>query len=212
MRDPRSKVGRTPSVLARVALGSAALVWCGCSVERNYDILNFFFDGVPEPMTSEVVSAPVGPGGQVRSSTPTPGSRHAAYVERRCADCHGDRASFGFQTSGFSDLDDAVCLECHDDVRDAMPYMHGPVEVGVCLICHDPHISQWPALLNAPTPDLCVQCHEPALLDRSAGSPHEDPSRDCLDCHLGHGGSDSGMLRPHDPQPIAEPIEVEPVR
>ena len=47
MRD--SGFMRRPPVIMLIPLAVAAACWVGCSVEKDYKILSFFFEGVPTP-------------------------------------------------------------------------------------------------------------------------------------------------------------------
>ncbi len=157
----------------------------GCSVEKNYALLSFFFDGVPNPNAMPVLAASGDPAAMRASPTYTV---HPPYLENRCVECHG-RA---FSTSG---VDSGVCLKCHEGVRDAYAYMHGPVAFGACLMCHVPHESAYPALLKSEPIEVCGQCHGPGMLDSERVPEHADGSASCLDCHFGHGGGARYMLR-----------------
>jgi len=107
---PSSRSNLRRCILPAVAL--CGLLWGGCSLERDYAMLSFFFDGVPAPMSeseAEALSSAGGAsGGSAGSSSIV--SAHSAYRERRCAECHGERARFGFQTAGFSDLSERLGL------------------------------------------------------------------------------------------------------
>jgi len=181
------------AVLPVVATASV-LTWHGCSVERDYETLSFFFDGVPQPGALGDESAAGDRDGRELVLGPNV-SVHSAYLERRCTECHGDKASFGFTTEGFSDLDEAVCLKCHQEAIE-LPRLHGPVAVGECLICHEPHVSRYPTLLVDDSPALCTQCHTGELEADPTTAGHADPARNCLDCHYGHGGTEQYFTRP----------------
>jgi predicted CXXCH cytochrome family protein len=185
---------------------AVALIWGGCSVEKHYDVLNFFFDGVPEPVSEETGAAGTVGGGRGTAGG-GPVSSHSAYIARRCETCHGDRASFSFVTSGFSDVDDAVCMQCHQEVVDAELRLHGPVAVQACLFCHQPHVSPHPNLLVDASPGLCLRCHLPEVQGAPSSQAHEDLTRDCLECHFGHGGSDRYYLRPPVDSSTGAPAE-----
>ncbi len=186
----------------------AVTVWGGCSVEKHYEVLSFFFDGVPPPATPEEQALAEG---TVSGPGRTPGvsgivSAHQAYLDRRCALCHGDQANFGFTTSGFSDIGGDACLECHPSVLEDLRVLHGPVAVNACVACHDPHVSAYPKLLTAASPHLCLQCHQAELQGVPPNEYHQDTTRDCLDCHEAHGGDLPFLLKPADtwsagPQP-----------
>lgn len=185
-----------PTLGAALALASGALLWAGCSVERDYELLSFFFDGVPEPAPAMVDGEP-GPtrlGRTARISTTGAVSVHSAYLERRCAECHGDKARYGFRTEGFSKMGSSICLDCHQDSLE-MPRVHGPVAVGECLLCHEPHVSTHPKLLVEASPGLCLACHDLELEEAAPTPQHADLARDCLECHYGHGGDDLFFLK-----------------
>jgi predicted CXXCH cytochrome family protein len=189
-RPSRSRPGRLGLLLA---LGG--LAWGGCSVEKHYEILSFFFDGVPAPPSDDPSAGEAAGTGVGVAAADLIRSAHTAYRERRCAECHGTQAVFGLQTEGFADLGESICLECHADATD-LARLHGPVAAGACLFCHEPHVSRYPDLLLEGSPELCLGCHQFELQGAPPTPVHEDLSRDCLDCHFGHGGDDRYFLRP----------------
>jgi predicted CXXCH cytochrome family protein len=174
--------------LAAAATG-AGVVWAGCSVEKHYELLSFFFDGVPNPNLLPVLAASGDPAAIRLSPTYT---AHEPFIEQRCDACHGQR--FDMTAVGAE-----VCFECHQGVQDAYPFMHGPVVVGVCLWCHVPHESAYPALLKSDGRSVCTQCHEPGLLSVDRVPEHADESASCVDCHVGHGSEDRFLLRKDRP-------------
>jgi predicted CXXCH cytochrome family protein len=191
-RDPGAGSARRAALVAGALL---ILVWGGCSVEKHYELLSFFFDGVPEPLTPEMQALADRAGGGSRLTAGRMASAHTAYLDRRCVECHGDQANFGFTTTGFSDLGEQACLRCHDQEAKPPAFEHGPVALGACLVCHDAHASLYPVLLVKPSPALCLDCHDPQLGGVPSTPGHEDPSRDCLECHYGHGGERHYLLR-----------------
>lgn len=186
---------RSRSGVAVLAIATL-LAWGGCSVEKNYKVLSFFFDGVPEPASVQRQAAAEREGGS-RVIPKTVVSWHTAYVERRCSACHGDKTSFGFTTSGFADLDGHACGKCHPDAT-AAPFPHGPVAAFQCTACHEPHEAGYPHLLIAASPQLCLRCHGNEFGDEPPESVHGDLARDCLLCHLAHGGDNGSFLRPRE--------------
>jgi predicted CXXCH cytochrome family protein len=198
-RRTRRRVGAAVMV---ITCGAAS--WSGCSVEKHYETLSFFFDGVPDP------NAPGAEGGRLVASG-TPGvalavvSQHSAFEERRCSECHGETGEFAFRVSGFSDLTSEVCMKCHSDVMDEYEVIHGPVAAQECLWCHQPHESPYEDLLSYSAPKLCLDCHSLGLMGSPQIPEHMDLERSCLDCHFGHGGETRAMLRP----PPAEPVPTE---
>jgi predicted CXXCH cytochrome family protein len=178
----------------------AAVVVVGCSVEKHYEVLSFFFDGVPQPGTG----VPGGAGAAGAGGRPAPAvivSSHSAFTERRCEDCHGETGGFGLVVTGFSDLDATVCGNCHTQIMEEYPRMHGPVTAQECLWCHWAHESPYPHLLAQASPDLCLGCHGFELRGLPQPPEHVDLDRDCLDCHQGHGGQQRYFLKPVDAVP-----------
>lgn len=161
---------------------TAAGVWGGCSIKKNYDLLSFFFDGVPDP------NAPLSEW-TVGGALPASYMAHKPYEDGRCTECHPKL---------FVPVQDGsqVCMKCHEGADRAYDRMHGPVAARACLFCHNPHDSVYPALLRRAPRQLCMQCHDSFLLDTERVPAHADDSRNCLDCHTGHGGSDPFFL--HD--------------
>lgn len=192
---------------ATAAFAALLCVWAGCSVDEHYKLLSFFFDGVPPPLTPEQRAEAARRGGAAAGAARMVSS-HPAYVAHRCAECHGDRSSFGFTTTGFTDLDAGACVSCHGDMS-STPHVHGPVAAGNCLWCHVPHESQYPHLLIIDSPALCLRCHQ-LELDNVAVSPaHENLGRNCLECHYAHGGDDPYFLRPADTWSLGPEVPAE---
>ena len=130
-REHTNLFSRIRFELLCVPVLGGAFWWTGCSVERNYELLSFFFDGVPNPNALPILAASGDPA-TIRASATY--SAHTPYLEGECATCHGQ----GFTMRG---IDVGVCLDCHAEVPDEHRYMHGPVAVGACLVCHVPHES-----------------------------------------------------------------------
>ena len=158
----------------------------GCSVtEKNYELLKFFFDGVPNPSALPMMAESGNPAAIRQSPTYV---AHRPFIDNQCDACHRSRFTQEAITSD-------VCYKCHDGVPNEYPIMHGPVSAGACLWCHVPHESAYASLLKAKPRVVCTQCHEPALLDAERVPAHADDSVSCLECHNGHGGQQRAMLR-----------------
>jgi predicted CXXCH cytochrome family protein len=166
-----------------LALLAAALA--GCSIEKNYKVLSFFFDGVPNPDAMKNASAAERQAAMRQSPTYVV---HAPFAQEKCDQCHA-----GMQ---FGQLSSAVCLKCHAEKPGQHEFMHGPVAAGACLWCHSPHESAFASLLKQDARSTCVQCHAPGMLHSTRVPEHADAARSCLDCHDGHGGSVRYFLRP----------------
>lgn len=186
-RDDR-RLFRTSGVsgaLWACALVSSA-VWTGCSIEKNYATLSFFFDGVPDPAAKAQALAAGGVTEDMRKS-PTY-SLHKPFAEEKCWECHkGQPASSG--------MDAGICMNCHKAVPTEHARMHGPVVAGACLWCHAPHESAQANLLKKPARQVCAQCHEQQLLDSKRVPEHADENKSCLECHSGHGGRAAMFLK-----------------
>lgn len=187
-KRPMSGGRRRASARALVAAWGAAIVcaalWTGCTVsKRNYPVLSFFFDGVPDP------SLPKGAVNRGDDGKPVFVVVHRPYFEEKCDACH--RTKYRPTRN-----DSSACQDCHAVVKTAYPKMHGAVEANACLWCHSPHESSRPHLLRDADRKLCLQCHEYSLLSAAKVPAHRDESRGCLECHSGHGGTDAHLLKP----------------
>lgn len=188
-----------------LALAALALWSCGTPEER-YKWLSLVFDGVPLPPSMQSTIE-----GDEDNRIALVVTQHAPYAADKCSDCHGEVGKFSMSLEGYSGVTAQVCLKCHAGTREEHPWMHGPVASVECLACHEPHESRYAHLLRERAPKLCLQCH--AAVDLKAGGipEHEDLGRDCLNCHIGHGGRDMYFLRidlspPKPPEP-SKPLE-----
>ena len=176
----------------------ASVLWAGCSVEKNYKLLSFFFDGVPDPSAPRIMASS-GSAASMRAS-PTY-SAHFPFLNGQCVQCHGQ----GFTMQG---VDVAVCVTCHEGAKVAYEYMHGPVAFGACLVCHVAHESEHAYLLKSTSRDLCEQCHVTSMLSAEPVAEHQDETVSCLDCHVGHGASHRFL--PRD-TPLIKSVNKTPV-
>ena len=171
----------------------SAVGWMGCGTpQERYQVLSFFFDGVPDPDAPKGVVDPrlmatTGPAVmQVKIV-----SRHKPYVDNQCNSCH--RSATGIVTE-FTDTYKG-CVRCHKTVMTDYPRMHGPVARGLCGWCHTGHESTQLALLKDTPIKVCTQCHDNATLG-SKPQQHNDGVSSCLSCHFGHGGKEEFLLKP----------------
>lgn len=176
-------------------------VWSGCSVEKYYGTLSFFFDGVPNPDAKARAEAAGGITEDIRKS-PT-FTQHKPFVDENCGACHTTQF-------GLTNQDSSICMKCHSDRPTQYPRMHGPVAAVACLWCHAPHETAEAHLLKKPARQVCSQCHEPKMFEGSRVPAHTDEKRSCLECHSGHGGERQFFLRdgvvvPPPGQPAPEP-------
>jgi predicted CXXCH cytochrome family protein len=95
----------------------------------------------------------------------------------------------------------ALCAECHDDLTEDLPHVHGPVAVGACTACHQPHGSDHAHLLTGEEKELCVQCHT-AIRETTAAAAHvhRPVGEGCLACHAAHGAKNKRMLTSEPPE------------
>ena len=168
------------------AMTLAIGLWGGCSVERDYKVLSFFFDGVPDPEARQrALETGVG---KVDITTSPTYTVHKPYAAEQCSECHGGR-------SRLTKRDSSLCLKCHKDEPTRYERMHGPVAAIACLWCHEPHESAYSTLLRDKPNAVCGLCHEAGALDSARVPEHADASRECLSCHDGHGGTQRYFLR-----------------
>jgi predicted CXXCH cytochrome family protein len=201
MRNPaRSNAACTKprwggSILALLTLAALAICFAafelGCTAEKRYKVLSFFFDGVPDPNAPKV--AVDSSGNPLTRPGALPGITvvlHKPYADNNCGACH-ESATGTYEQ--FTKLPPEVCLKCHAKVPSEYTIMHGPVSAGECLLCHTPHESSIAHLLKDPPPGVCTQCHVSELLPKEPAD--HLTNRSCLDCHTAHGGEKHGLLR-----------------
>lgn len=186
-RDSGPRGGVVAALLTAVLLLSATSQWLGCTPEKHYKVLSFFFDGVPDP------NAPVVTDGEEGGTPGQPVARailHKPFAENKCDACHATATG---KFEDFDKADESSCAKCHEHVQTQFAVMHGPVAIGGCLFCHVPHESTIPALLVDAAPAVCMTCHDRELLP--ANPPDHATDRSCLECHVGHGSERRGLLR-----------------
>jgi predicted CXXCH cytochrome family protein len=174
----------------------SALGWSGCTpTPENYELLSFFFDGVPDPSAVRMVEGQALSIADIRASPNY--TIHQPYAEDKCADCHSARFRLTRDDSG-------ACVKCHEDQLAQHPRMHGPVVACACLWCHEPHESAHAVLLREPGRGICIQCHVQELLSAERVPEHADETRACLECHYGHGGATPAFLRTAGAEPTGK--------
>lgn len=184
-------------------IGFAALVsisiLIGCSnPQKRYEVLSFFFDGVPDPNAEQKEMARAQAEGHLTVV-------HKPYADNQCNSCHLNTNDIFARAQVRED----ICLTCHADTVTAHPVMHGPVVNNACSMCHSPHSSAVPHLLRQPAPAVCTQCHEPAIMELMHQQPL-DPKASCIECHSGHGGTDHRLLLASAPELPALPATTQP--
>jgi predicted CXXCH cytochrome family protein len=170
------------------------LLFSACS-SSNYEILSFFFDGVPDPNeqkieTKEVVidSSGIKKREEILKRATPKFILHGPYSAKLCGDCHN-------MNQGFKLLQEEpkLCYECHDNFAEEATVLHGPVAAGLCSECHHPHRSKNEFLLTKTGQDLCYKCHdEKSIKENEEHIDIEDEN--CITCHDPHGSNEKYLL------------------
>ncbi len=171
---------------AALLVAVAALL--ACSPQTRHRVLNFFFDGVPEPGAArppswphEIVVGPVPIPAESPTIPPSYRSAHEPYVRRECDQCHLVEQS---QTPVA--LDQTLCLRCHGARVLSEGWDHGPLNFGLCRVCHNPHMSPHLHLQNQAQPDLCFHCHTDSTLMTGIDAHVGEEEQRCTACHDPH--------------------------
>jgi predicted CXXCH cytochrome family protein len=168
----------------------------GCSHKVRYQVLSFFFDGIPVPVDYDISLLPdsVAEAEKFRiaaiyaSMAKPEFNFHEPYHERKCNSCH-DQNQTGMLKKNITSL----CYDCHDNFEKKYAYLHGPVSGGYCIQCHSPHMSKYDKLLVKEGNSLCFQCHNSELV---MTNPHHSGKEEthCTKCHNPHGGDNRFAL------------------
>lgn len=162
---------------------AALVLLCGCEAKTRYQVLSFFFDGVPPP-EDRIVNGDTGAVMKKPEQQQKP-SKHGPFAARMCNACHDSN------TNALLLPRDKICLKCH--VLETARRQHGPVASGGCLVCHDPHRSSSEYLLVSSVKGFCTYCHDPKeIYEREV---HRDNTASCTDCHNPHGSDNDFFLR-----------------
>lgn len=183
---PRSK---RHVLLVWLLLALVSLLAGGCSREVRYQVLTFFFTGVPpldwvppEETNPAQIALEARERRQLKSRRAqadrvfTGVYAHGPYVGEACAECHVMTVGgFGFRSGGSSETEKKtiapgqfvlppgeLCVACHAGKGNAALQTAGRYAHGPgwnCLTCHEPHNSKEPYLLKAAANDLCQRCH-----------------------------------------------------
>lgn len=163
----------------------------GCSPAERYDVLAFFFDGVPAPPVEPAEGAPNGHKngtglltGEARKSV---AGTHGPFGARLCSACHLSAANNTLVAPR-----EQLCFQCHDLKLDKA-YVHGPLASGGCTVCHDPHQARYRYLLVADSATFCLRCHEKEAIDRTPA--HRDTDKQCTACHDAHQSNQKFLLK-----------------
>lgn len=168
----------------------------GCSPSKHYNLLSFFFDGVPTPEEAgpvqkrDTISVADSTLAANTAMVKEVNQMHTPYQDKQCNSCH-DQSRMGKLIRLQPDL----CYECHENFSQKFEVVHGPVGGGFCTTCHNPHMSVNNNLLIRKGQSLCLHCHESeSLVDVQEHKGIDETS--CTTCHDPHGGKDANFLKP----------------
>ncbi len=169
-----------------------------CSPKTRYQVLSFFFDGVPNPeqpskkQSNRLAADSLNNKSRkltLRQHQTPEQTMHPPFADRDCGACHDMRGG----NSLIAPMPD-LCYECHDDFRQEMPKLHGLVEAGACTTCHHPHVSKNKMLLTRSGQEMCLHCHD--TRDVQKNEVHEEvEAMACTECHDAHGGEEPPFLK-----------------
>jgi len=157
----------------------------GCAGKSRYQILTYFFDGVPPP---EEERGEAGKGSRKEgAAAPAAASyvEHGPYAAKQCESCH-------VKASNRLVLPiNELCFQCHAlDIR--KKYLHGPLASGGCKVCHDPHRSRFPFLLVSEPKESCLHCHDASGIAKK--EVHRRTQAQCTACHDAHSSDNEYLL------------------
>ena len=158
----------------------------GCAGKSRYEVLRFFFDGVP-PTEEARGEAGKGPGGAAGTAPAKPRyAEHGPYAAKQCEACHIKA------TNKLVLPIDELCFRCHSlDIR--KKYIHGPIASGGgCKVCHEPHGSRYPFLLVSDPKEFCLHCHDANTMAKR--DVHEGTKAQCTACHDAHSSDHEYLL------------------
>jgi len=165
------------ALLSLAALFIAVSAGNGCAPATRYQVLSFFFDGVPKPEETGA-KAKTGSGGKTPSKKKIVVSKHAPYANKQCGGCHS------YSTNSMVAPIPKLCYGCHKMGQQEKRYFHAPAVAGACRTCHEPHSSPNPFLLLKPPRQMCLFCHNPE--DVAKNKVHKDDQAPCTECHDVH--------------------------
>ncbi|QIZ78255.1 DmsE family decaheme c-type cytochrome [Ferrimonas lipolytica] len=138
---------------------------------------------------------------------------NSPMAKLQCESCHGPQGkhrgknepmiSFAANGNVSAELQDSVCLSCHQD-SERMAWhdsLHVQEEVS-CVSCHSVHTAQDPIMNRSNQVATCVECHSEQRADMHKRSAHPilGTGRDggnmvCSDCHAPHGSLSDAALK-----------------
>ncbi|MEN8250878.1 MAG: cytochrome c3 family protein [Bacteroidota bacterium] len=171
------------------------IVLTACSVQKHFNTLSFFFDGVPntedgiENFVTDSLNSGTGDTLAISAQLEDPSSYiHQPYLKKQCASCHNQG-----QMGSMNSTQPALCYQCHTNLETAHQYEHGPAASGFCTECHDPHKSKNDHLLQRIGEDLCYRCHNATQVSESLFHNILEETT-CTSCHHAHGSDNHSLL------------------
>lgn len=165
--------------------------------EKRYNILSFFFDGVPLP-ESLADTTSINPDSLFLTDDEVISTEdedtlkinkkiiqlylHEPYKNKMCSECHSTSSSQSLQANITS-----LCGKCHGQFGISYKFIHGPVALGQCMECHHPHKTEYTHLLTREDDQLCLYCHSGFTHDQeNSAGPSNLEQKVCFDCHNPH--------------------------
>ena len=162
-----------------------------CTPEKQFKVLSFFFDGVPDSTKKTEVASVVkndSLGVPIVTNIKPESYLHKPYAENKCISCHENE----FSNRLIKPLPE-LCYTCHEDFGNKFQTLHGPVASGNCIACHNQHEAKYEKLLEREGQQLCLYCHEAKQVLKN--KVHDKiGTRNCTECHNPHGGDNRGIL------------------
>ena len=172
------------------------LLVSACSTTSRYQILSTFFDGVPNPNQKQIELSDSVKVDSLNTKDELKANEkkapefiyHPPYRNRMCSGCHNI-----LKGNELNKPIPELCYNCHENITEKNPALHGPVAMGDCQVCHSPHLAKNKFLLKRSGRELCFYCHNEAeILENKNHFAAEEYG--CLDCHDPHSGKDRFLL------------------
>jgi predicted CXXCH cytochrome family protein len=212
-------------VITTVTLAVLLFSAFGCTKQTRYEVLTFFFTGVPPLEEQTEVQKTVENKKKAEVVPKQKVFTHTPYAARQCNQCHATRQLFGaasqriiptIQRTGARTPGMLVvplkelCVACHKYLSVSKTsqqgiWLHGPAATARCTACHNPHQSKYRNMLSGEVDEVCKRCHAEGFILNTAD---HKKSTECLSCHNPHLGKDRNLLKKvyrEVSQPVAPP-------